>query len=133
MAMSGVVPVLDVSVTDTTGAGDAFLAGTCTASFTHNLLASRRQFVRAACWHSCRPPSSAFAPSTAPSPACAPASAPALDPSSDLVPALPCPAGFLFYMLLSGGLDSLVADPSKVTALLCIRFAQHPLCPASAF
>jgi hypothetical protein len=31
MAMSGVVPVLDVSVTDTTGAGDAFLAGTLTA------------------------------------------------------------------------------------------------------
>jgi hypothetical protein len=23
-------------------------------------------------------------------------------------------AGFLFYMLLSGGLDSLVADPGKV-------------------
>ena len=33
---------------------------------------------------------------------------------------LPFPAGFLFYMLLSGGLDSLVADPSKVTALFSI-------------
>lgn len=27
MAMSGVVPVLDVQVADTTGAGDAYLAG----------------------------------------------------------------------------------------------------------
>lgn len=50
LAMSGVVPVLDVAVKDTTGAGDAYLAG------------------------------------------------------------------FIFYMLLSGGLDSLVADPGKVRA-----------------
>ncbi|EFN55549.1 hypothetical protein CHLNCDRAFT_134013 [Chlorella variabilis] len=48
LAMSGVVPVLDVAVKDTTGAGDAYLAG------------------------------------------------------------------FIFYMLLSGGLDSLVADPGKL-------------------
>lgn len=48
MDMSGAVPVLDVKVADTTGAGDAYLAG------------------------------------------------------------------FLFYMLLSGGLDSLLADPGKL-------------------
>lgn len=48
MAMSGTVPVMNVKVTDTTGAGDAYLAG------------------------------------------------------------------FIFYMLLSGGLDSLVADPGKL-------------------
>ena len=158
MAMSGVVPVLDVSVTDTTGAGDAFLAGTSTAllhacSIHAGWLAGRRQRLRVA-WLPCAAPAPVcfrtwhlaafgFGPGALASDtacpclsACGsafPASAPALDPAPALALPLPFPAGFLFYMLLSGGLDSLVADPSKVTALFSICLPSICLLSSACF
>ena len=120
----GVVPVLDVKVADTTGAGDAYLAGA------RCLFPSGRPGGGA-------PPGQVESPARSGRGPQAPlrdsAGEPA-EPGSSCLPSLaervpptrmplflPSSAGFLFYMLMAGGLDSLLADPAKLDR--AVRFA----------
>ena len=99
LALSGQVPVLGVDVVDTTGAGDAYLAGGRGGGGRgggSTLFGACLGLPESVLWggaseERCRrvPPASVAQRGT-------------------------CAAGFLFYMLLAGGLQSLVADPAKV-------------------
>ena len=126
------MPILPFSlqVADTTGAGDAYLAG---AHAGLPLTQAGRRACSKACCRRCRRrcPAAATAafllnigttrPQLLPQSLlsgfllCMPLH-PRNPTSVKHSPWLPtCPAGFLFYMLLSGGLNSLVADPGKVS------------------
>ena len=86
----GRVPVMDVEVADTTGAGDSYLSGGRAGGWGGRAGVGTRH---------------PLPPSRQP---CAPSH------KSSKPPPPPPPAGFIFYMLLAGGLDALVADPEKV-------------------